>query len=47
VPIVVAEEVEHGAGCLELGLVDVDIDPVEGFQLERHVVVDDFGDGAR
>ncbi len=45
-PIVVAEEVEHGAGRLELGLVDVEIDPVEGFQLERHVVVDDFGHGA-
>ena len=45
-PVMVAEEVEHGPGCLQLGLVDVEIDPVEGFQFERHVVVDDFGDGA-
>jgi hypothetical protein len=44
---VIAEEVEHGAGRLELGLVDVEIDPVEGFQLQGHVVVDDLGDGAR
>ena len=27
-PVVVAEELEHGPGSLQLGLVDVEIDPV-------------------
>jgi hypothetical protein len=31
---------------LQLGLVDVEIDSVEGFQLKSHVVVDDLGDGS-
>jgi hypothetical protein len=45
-PIVVAEELEHRSGCLELGLVDVEIDPVEGLQFENHVVLNDIGDRA-
>jgi hypothetical protein len=43
---VIAEEQKYGPGRLQLGLVDVEIDPVEGFQLQSHVVVDDLGDGS-
>jgi hypothetical protein len=42
----VAEEVKDGPSRLELRLVHVEIDPVQGFQFEGHVVVDDIGDGA-
>jgi hypothetical protein len=31
---------------LQLGLVDVEIDPVEGFEFEDHVVVEDLSHGA-
>jgi hypothetical protein len=44
---VLAEEVEHGPGSLELGLVHVEIDAVQRFQLQRHVGGDDIGNGAR
>jgi hypothetical protein len=44
--IVVAEEVEHGAGCLQLRLIDVEIDPIEGLQFQGHVMPDDISDGA-
>jgi hypothetical protein len=43
----IAEELKHRAGRLQLGLVDVEIDPVEGFQFEDHVVSKDLSDSAR
>ena len=46
-PVVVAEELEHRARRLQLRLVHVEIDSVEGFQFEDHVVVDDLSDGTR
>ena len=44
--MMIAEELEDGPGRLQLGLVDVEIHPVEGFQLESDVLVDDLGDGS-
>jgi hypothetical protein len=45
--IVLAKEVEHGPGSLQLGLVHVEIHPVQGFRFQSHVGGDDVGNGAR
>jgi hypothetical protein len=45
-PIVLAEEQKHSSRSLQRGLVYVEKDPVQGFQFEGHVIVDDFGDSA-
>jgi hypothetical protein len=44
---VIAEELEDGAGRLQLGLIDVEIDSVEGFQFEDHVILENLSNRAR
>jgi len=42
-PVVLPEKVKHPPGRLEQRLIDVQIHPIEGFQLQRDVLVDDLG----
>jgi len=43
---VISEEAQHARYALELGNVDVEIEPVEALDLERHVISEDGRRGA-